>query len=142
MYNCNIILSLGQVTTKKSFCHWENKEKTSLVFGQPLNNISEKDCLIRCVRLLYCQALNYHRSTQQCILGTADQALLEGELVSSDGVVHYSTLWCHEDRQAFHMQQQRISNTDGNNGSGAADTNITSEIVNMVEEDSGGMVVV
>ena len=90
------------------------------------------------MRLLYCQALNYHRTTRQCILGTADQALLEGEFVSSDGVVHYSTLWCHEDRQAFHMQQ--ISNTDGTNGSGAADTNIASEIVNMVEEDFGGMV--
>ena len=131
VYNCNIILSLGQVTTKKSFCHWENKEKTSLVFGQPLNNISEKDCLIRCVRLLYCQALNYHRSTRQCILGAADQALLEGELVNSYGVVHYTALRCHDDRLAT---TQQISNTDGTNESGAAYTNMASEI-----ENTGGV---
>ena len=81
------------------------------------------------MRLLYCQALNYHRTTRQCILGTADQALFEGELVNSGGVVHYTTLWCHDDRLET---TQQISNTDGTNESGAANTYIASEIENTV----------
>ena len=59
-----------------------------------------------------CVAANFFKSTGRCELGTADQALLEGELVVNKDAVHYSTLLCTQ------QKDQESSSTTATNATG------------------------
>ena len=48
----------------------------------------------------FCEAVNFHKSTGLCQLGSADQALLQGELVVDADAVHYSTLLCSQQEES------------------------------------------
>ena len=61
---------------------------------------TEDVCVVTCMKNAFCEAVNFHKSTGLCQLGSADQALLQGELVVDADAVHYSTLLCSQQEES------------------------------------------
>ena len=61
---------------------------------------TENVCVVTCMKYASCEAVNFLKSTGLCQSGSADQALLQGELVVDADAVHYSTLLCSQQEQS------------------------------------------
>ena len=60
---------------------------------------TENVCVVTCMKYASCEAVNFLKSTGLCQSGSADQALLQGELVVDADAVHYSTLLCSQQEE-------------------------------------------
>ena len=72
---------------------------------------TEDVCVVTCMKNAFCEAVNFHKSTGLCQLGSADQALLRGELVVDADTVHYSTLLCSQQEEPTSAASDIVEDT-------------------------------
>ena len=89
------LFSESKVSKEQTYCFWRHKrlEAPSASLAD-LSVSSEYDCVVGCMNTESCQGVNYDPNTNQCELKSADDELIQGELVDFDYSIHYSKLVC------------------------------------------------
>ena len=84
----------------------------------------------------FCEAVNFIESTGQCQLGTADQALLQGDLIVDADAVHYSTLLCNQQEESTSAVKSAAADDTPTSNSTSAATDCSDECLEESDQTS------